>query len=306
MPIRISIGMLEEGRPAWPWHPHREAVMKKTAIMAMMFPCLLAALCACGRSVSISEIWATPGELRVPESVLHDAIRNVLYVSNIDGVPTGKDGDGFISRISMEGKILDFKWISGMDAPKGMALRGNTLYVADIDRLHVMDALEGKIRESFKADGAKFLNDIAVDDDGAVYVSDMQANRIYIMRKRSISVWLEFKDFTGINGMIFSDGSIYAGSEQGVLKINPADGKYELFIPLTGGIDGLKAFDCGRFVVTDWKGKIQVIEQEKKPQLLQDTTGRKINAADIEYIAEEKTLLVPTFFDNRVVAYRLD
>lgn len=272
----------------------------------MLFAAFITVSCKIGDRVSVSSEWTTVGELRVPESVLHDNARDVLYVSNIGGLPTKKDGDGFISRLSLDGKILNFEWISGMDAPKGMALLGNTLYVTDIDRIHLISVPQGRIRESIGAEGAKFLNDIAIDDAGTVYVSDMVMNRIYTLKKGKFSVWLEFKDYTGINGMLFDEESVFAGSEQGILKINPATGDTMLYIPLTGGIDGLRMLDDDRFIVSDWKGKIQVVAPGKEPRLLMNTTEQKINAADIEYIPENKLLLVPTFFDNRIMAYTVD
>src|SRR5688572_30735368 len=79
--------------------------------------------------------WTTEATLRVPESVLLDSKNNVLYVSSIDGSPDAKDGNGFISQVALDGKVKNLKWATGLDAPKGMGLYKDNLYVADVTRL---------------------------------------------------------------------------------------------------------------------------------------------------------------------------
>ena len=107
--------------------------------------------------------WTTEATLRVPESVLLDSKNNVLYVSSIDGTPETKDGNGFISQVTLDGKIKNLKWATGLDAPKGMGLFNNNLYVADISRLVTIDTKTGKVTQTLEIEGAKFLNDVTVD-----------------------------------------------------------------------------------------------------------------------------------------------
>lgn len=112
--------------------------------------------------------------LRGPESVLHDEEQDVYFVSNVDGSPSAKDGKGFISRILPDGKIEALKFIDGLDAPKGMAIRGIELWVADIDQLRIFDRVTGAplAELDLGKQGAVSLRDIAIGPDDAIYVTD--------------------------------------------------------------------------------------------------------------------------------------
>ena len=113
-------------------------------------------------------------KLRGPEAVVHDEEQDVYFVSNVDGSPAAKDGNGFISRITPDGAIAQLKFIDGLDAPKGMAIRGDELWVADIDRVRAFDRTTGKELRTvdLAPSGAVFLSSIAVGPDDAVYVTD--------------------------------------------------------------------------------------------------------------------------------------
>lgn len=113
-----------------------------------------------------------------PESVLYDAVADIYIVSNIQGSPLGADDQAFISRVSPDGNVLALKWIDSasadvaLDAPKGLALVGDVLYVADITQVRKFDRNTGKPLGSIAIEGSTFLNDIAAAPDGSVYVSD--------------------------------------------------------------------------------------------------------------------------------------
>src|SRR5680860_26990 len=115
-------------------------------------------------------LWETKG-LAGPESVVHDPVTDVLYVSNINGAVMQKDGNGFIARLKPDGTILERSWVTGLNSPAGIALHDRKLYVADVDELVEINAAAGSIAKRHKAKGAIFLNDVAVAEDGTVYVS---------------------------------------------------------------------------------------------------------------------------------------
>ncbi|MCK5944641.1 MAG: hypothetical protein KAI24_21820 [Planctomycetes bacterium] len=118
-----------------------------------------------------------PPAFATPESVCYDEVADVYLVSNINGAPLDKDGNGFVLRVSPDDGARE-RWIHGeqtgvtLHAPKGMALAGDVLWVADIDVLRKFDRASGAPRGEVPIDGATFLNDVSVGPDGSVYVSD--------------------------------------------------------------------------------------------------------------------------------------
>ena len=113
-----------------------------------------------------------------PERVLYDAERDRYLVSNVNGDAADADGNGFISVLSPEGGVTALKWIEGgvdgavLDAPKGLALSGGTLYVADITSVRLFDAETGAAQGEIALDGSTYLNGVSADASGSVYVSD--------------------------------------------------------------------------------------------------------------------------------------
>ena len=104
-------------------------------------------------------IWEATG-LMGPESAVYNATRRIFYVSNINGDPVDKDGNGFISKLSADGEVVKTHWVTGLDGPKGMVLHGGRLYVSDIDRLVAIQVKTGRIVGSYLAPAAQFLNDV--------------------------------------------------------------------------------------------------------------------------------------------------
>src|SRR6056297_1858189 len=135
------------------WTPHNDN--KGTDPMWTAAPGLAAsfAVLLAPPAAAAEPVWSLDG-LSVPESVYHDRERGELYVSNIAGEPTEKNGAGHISRVSPDGEMIEAEWITGLDAPKGMVSDGTTLWVSDIDRLVAIDIEAGEISESWTAEGA--------------------------------------------------------------------------------------------------------------------------------------------------------
>ena len=127
----------------------------------------------------------------MPESVLFDAGNNVLYVANIDGTdPWGKDGKGSVGKIGTDGKIINVEWVSGLNAPKGMGLYKGKLYVADLGSLVVIDVQAGKIEKTIPVEGAQGLNDVTIDKNGVVYVSDSKTKQVFRVEKDKAELFL--------------------------------------------------------------------------------------------------------------------
>jgi len=258
---------------------------------------------------SLFKIWETERLLKVPESVLYDAGTNLIYVSNINGNPAKKDGNGFITKLSAKGRILKLKWATGLNAPKGMAIFKDKLYVSDIDQLVSVELSSGRLLQKFPAPGAQFLNDAAIDEVGNVYVSDSSGKNsvIYRLKDGKMKAWLKGSEIKKPNGLFYKGRTLYIGnSGDGKIKaVNIETRKIRTVANVGSGIDGLLLDKEGFFIVSDWAGRTSLITKDGKLVTLLNTTDRKINAADLGYIPEKRIILIPTFFDNRVVAYKL-
>ena len=159
----------------------------------------------------INKLWETLTDLKNPESVIYAANQNVLFVSNVNGKPDQKDQNGFISKVSpSNGSIIELNWITGLNAPKGMAISndGTKLYVSDIIDLVEIYIASGRIIKRFNAPGSSFLNDVASDNQGNIYVSDTGTNTIYKLDTNlgasisSLQVWLQSPQLNGPNGLL--------------------------------------------------------------------------------------------------------
>jgi len=156
-------------------------------------------------------LWETKG-LAQPESVVEDPATGVIYVSNINGAVMQKDGNGFISRLTADGKMLERQWVKGLNSPTGLALHDRTLYAADVDQLIEINAASGEILKRYDAKGAVFLNDVVVDDDGTVYVSDTPMNTIWRLKDGSFEPWLANDALNGPNGLLIQGKTLIVAS----------------------------------------------------------------------------------------------
>lgn len=258
----------------------------------------------------LTKLWETKADLRVPESVLYNPSEDIIYVSNINGKPTEKNGKGFISKVSLSGEILALKWATGLNAPKGSGIYRDRLYVTDIDELVEIDLKTATILSRYPAAGAGFLNDVTIDKDGNVYVSDMSSKNsvIYKLIQKKMVVWLKGPEVSRPNGLYAEKDKLIVGnSGDGSLKaISLATKEVSIIARIGSGIDGVQSDGKGNYFISDWRGKTSYVTSSGQVTVLMDTTNQKINSADIEYIEGKQILLIPTFFDNRVVAYQVE
>ncbi len=255
-------------------------------------------------SQDLKRIWASEPILKVPESVLYSKIHNCLFVSNVFGKPTDKDDEGSISILSVSGEIKEIDWLNGFNAPKGMAIDSSFLYVADIDELVIVDVELKQINNRIKKEGAKFLNDVSINNKGDVFVSDMMTNQILKLKDGVLEVWAEGEDYNRVNGLYCEGDDLIVGTAERILKVSMVDKSVMVLIPETVPVDGLMADGNGGYYFSSWQGKLFHVIPGQVPNLLLNTSEDKINCADIGYDKESRLIFVPTFFDNRVVAYR--
>ncbi|OYX20731.1 MAG: ATP-binding protein [Algoriphagus sp. 32-45-6] len=255
------------------------------------------------KTPTLTLLWETADSLMTNESVLFDDATGTIYVSNIEGQdPLGKDGKGSIAIISNEGKIVNPAWVSGLNAPKGMAISNGKLYVTDIDEFVEIDIATAKVSNKWKVEGAQFLNDVAAHN-GTVYFTDMTTGKVHAYADRAISTISEGNE--SINGIaVATDGTIYGLDASGLKKWNADGTTTVLNTDVTGG-DGLVILGDGNFVASRWQGEIWFANDSTQTLML-DTKAAESNTADIGYNAAEKIVYVPTFFKNKVAAYKLD
>lgn len=254
---------------------------------------------------TLSFLWETPLELKTPESVKYDSEKQILYVANINGNPTDKDGNGFISQVSLEGNILKKEWVKNLNAPKGMGIFKDNLYVSDIDQLIVISIKTGKVIQKYHANNAKFLNDVDVDETGNVYVSDMSSNRIFRLKGSDFSVWCESPEFIKPNGLYVDNENLLVGVKNKILSVNINSKEIKTLINNTGNIDGLELIENNQLIFSDWSGHINISKPDGGIKRILDTVKDTIQAADIEYCAEKDMVLVPTFYHNTISAYKI-
>lgn len=250
------------------------------------------------------KLWESDSLLKVPESVLYDEGNSVLYVSNIDGTdPWGKDGKGTIGKVNLYGKIVATEWVSGLNAPKGMALYKNKLYTADLDNLVVIDVNTGKIIETIKVEGAEGLNDVAADKNGVIYVSDSRAKKLFRVENGKAAVYLE--NLKGPNGVLVDKDDLYLLDNGGMYRVGKDKSLTMITDGMEGGTDGVENVSGKDFIVSCWGGVIYYVNADGSKEKLLDTREAKINSADIGYDAKNRLIYVPTFWKNSVVAYQL-
>ena len=251
---------------------------------------------------SLQKAWQTDTVLTTVESALYDPADNIIYTSNIEGDASKKDGKGSIAKVKPDGTIEAARWTTGLNAPKGMALLNGKLYVADVDELVAINQNDGKIATRYPVTGAVFLNDVATDGS-KIYTSDTRTGNVYMLDNGKVSTIATGRD--GANGLACDDnGQLYILDGKGLSKYNVTKKQNEFINQAVTGGDGLVILDDSTYLASRWQGEIYLVKNGKE-QLLLDTKADSSNTADIGYIPSEKTVLVPTFFKNKVVAYKL-
>ena len=263
----------------------------------------------------VTEAWRLEG-FEQPESVVYEPTTEIFYVSNINGNPTEKDGNGYISTVTKDGVLLERKWLDGLNAPKGMMVAGGTLLVTDIDELLAINLGDRAITR-FTAPESLFLNDVTIDSKGRVYVSDTMDDAIYRLEEGCFDMWLKSAELEAPNGLLAEPSRLVVGAwgvmtegfatdTPGHLKtVSLADkslsslGRGE---PI-GNLDGVEADVFGRYLATDWMaGKLYRISSGGEATLL---LGLDQGSADLEFLPGENLAVIPMMLNGTLVAYHL-
>ncbi len=279
------------------------------------FPLLLAAAAACS---------GTPPGYDTPECVVHDVEADVYLVSNIHGKPLDKDGNGYIARVHPDGS-MDRYWIAGgkngvmLHAPKGMALAGDVLWVADIDVLRRFDRRTGAPLGEVAIAGATFLNDVSAAPDGTIFCSDSGWDASFAPTGTD-AIWMIAADAPPVaiaktadlgqpNGVFARDSAVYVVSwrDGTFYEIDRKGRRTDLAKAPTAQLDGLVRVEGeggkGVYHATSWAGRCIY-----RFDLMGGVTalpGELEQPADLGFDAGRNQLLVPLFGADRLATIRL-
>ncbi len=279
------------------------------------------------RDASGARCIAVVDGLGLPETALFDARRGVFLISEIVGGPTTKDDNGRIIAVGLDGKRVPGEVVAGgtagatLNAPKGMLLEGDTLWVADIDAVRAFDRRTGAPIASFDlgARGAVFLNDLARHPDGSLYVTDTglrfddqgphheSPDRVWRVRRNGdVSIALEGPSLGWLNGIAWDPAArhfaIVQLSGRSVLGWNPGDAKTRVIATGRGGFDGVEILKNGGLLVSSQEGEgLFLLRNGKETRLVSDLGPVGNHAFD----PRSRRAAVPRFDQNAVEIWEL-
>jgi sugar lactone lactonase YvrE len=263
-------------------------------------------------------VWQVTDGVQAPESAYLDKASGFLFVSQIGaGGGTGKDDDGWITKMTPGGKVIQNKWVTGFSAPKGLRSYRGTLWVTDITRIVAIDIKTAKITRSVEVKDAKFLNDLTIDKNGVVYFSDTIASKIYRYKGGTVELFDGGANLEHPNGLLIDGGELivaawgreiqddFTSKTPGhLMAINLRTGKRRKITPTgLGNLDGLESDGKGGYIVSDWiAGKIYQVDKNGKARLV---ATRDKGAADLAYFPKSRLIILPEMLKSRITALKL-
>jgi outer membrane protein assembly factor BamB len=258
--------------------------------------------------------WTVTENITTPESIYYDEPSGFIFTSQINGMPTDRDGNGRIVKLNADGTVAAGDWVTGLNAPKGLRAHNGTLWTADLDEVIGIEIVSGRITSRTKIDGAQFLNDVAAGPDGTVYVSDFTANRIYALKDGKVTTFAEGEQLEYPNGLLVDGNRLVVGSwgkpeadfstkvPGRLYTLDLTTKQKTLITPKPfGNIDGLESDGRGGYLVSDYlKGKILRVSPTGESTDIQTFMA---GAADIGFVPSINAVLVPHMNENKVASY---
>lgn len=258
---------------------------------------------AAPQPVRLEQVWRVGG-LANPESVALSGDRTFLYVTNVNGEGEAVDGNGFISRVSTSGEVLQRDFATGLDGPKGIMLGGDALYVADITQMVVLDAATGAVRRRVPAPGAAFLNDLTFAPSGEVLIADSGRSRIYAIASDTAVVWLEDPLLESINGFLPEPSRLLVTTMAGrLLAIDYATRAITVLAEGLENADGIAPVGDGRYLVSEWPGQMFVVSPDGTHDTIMDTRGE--NRLLNDFLRVGDIVYQPHWEPSELTAYRV-
>lgn len=244
--------------------------------------------------------WVLDEGLCEPETAVLNPASNELIISNICGF--NKNGEGYLSRVSLDGEMIEARWIEDMDAPAGMARLGDTLYVVDVERVHAIDLIsEARTKILGPFEGAKAFNDIAVDTNGVLYVSDSARGHVLRIVDGIAEPFPNNEtEFKFANGMHIEGETLYVGGEK-FWSVDLSTGSVEIInIEGVADIDGIESDGKGGLSVSIVGGNVWHLPVGGPPQ---EWTAEGVSSTNHAHLPIVNLIVVPTGYDNTLIAF---
>lgn len=287
--------------------------MTKPVLIPALLLATAAVAAAPAMAQSLTESWRAGG-FEMPESVSHDPQTGALYVSNINSPDMSANGEGYITRLAIDGSVTEERFATGLNAPKGTFVKEGTLYVAGIEEVVEIDLATGEVTTRHAVPGASFLNDVAVADDGTIYVTETMQGAVYAISNGTATEFVADAALAGANGIVID------GDRLLVATLGDLSGGFENLEP-----SNIKAVDIASKAITDYGspepvGMLDGIEIVEGGVLVTDNGGGRLvtvaadgttteigmsgaGSADLEYVAAENLVVVPLLNGNEVVGF---
>lgn len=264
---------------------------------------------------TLTELWRIGG-FSMPESVSYDPATDSFYATNINSPDMSANGEGYVTKIGPDGAVVEERFATGLNAPKGTFVRDGILYVAGIEEVVEVSLATGEVTTRHAVPGAYFVNDVAVAYDGTVYATETMQGAIYAINDGSAMQLVTDPALAGANGIIVDGDRLLVATlgdiSQGFENLQPSNVKavsittgevtnYGSDEPV-GMLDGIEPVSGGVVVTDNGGGRLVMIADDGT---VTDLGSTGVGSADFEYVPDLDMVVVPLLSTGEVVAYAL-
>lgn len=248
-------------------------------------------------------VWTSDAVFQFAEGVIPSKTDNNLYVANTWGNPLERDGRGAVSKVTRDGKMIEFEWNKDLNAPKDIEIYNNRMYVADLDELVVIDINSKKTIKKIKIEGTRLLHNVSIDQNGIVYVGDMFGGKIYRVENDIPTLYLE--NLPGVAGLLAENTDLYFLSAGKMLKADKSKNITTIAEGMNQQVCSLVRINDKEFIVSCWVGLVYYINADGSTQLLLDTQKEQIPTGLMYYDNAKNMLYMTNDGLNTLRAYKV-
>jgi len=251
---------------------------------------------------SVKKLFTLTEGISVPEAVIYDPLKDVCYVANYFN-----EGKESLSKISPDGTLLEAKWVTGVQMPTGMCLAGDTLYSVTRTGITVIDTREGKILEMIPLPGVKSPNDVAVDGEGTLYISDTPGNTVFRYTGGSLEPFLGPDLLESPNALHVEGEFLLVGEKERLVSVSLSEKSIRTLATLEreANVDGIQPDGRGNLLISDYHGKLYLLDPDGSKELLINSATSGEFIADFAFVPATGLILAPTLTRNSVVGYKI-